>query len=53
MYSCQSAKYKKLESLASDLDLVFENAKQYNIEDSQIYKVQYLRKQCINVEKFR
>jgi protein polybromo-1 len=30
--------YEDLEDLAADLNIVFENAKQYNIEDSKIYQ---------------
>ena len=32
-------KYKKIERLYTDLHRVFENAKTYNVNESQIYKV--------------
>ncbi|ESO11119.1 hypothetical protein HELRODRAFT_194900 [Helobdella robusta] len=34
----KNGSYPKLESLASDFNLVFDNAKQYNREDSRIYQ---------------
>ena len=35
----QVGRYKTVEMLAGDMELMFRNAMQYNIEDSKIYKV--------------
>lgn len=35
----QSGQYTDLDHLAGDLDLVFENAKRYNMDESKLYKV--------------
>ena len=35
----QTGKYKTLEMLVSDLDLMFDNAKTYNVEESRLHKV--------------
>ena len=39
IFSTQNGRYQELDELAEDLNLVFENAKQYNLEESKIYKV--------------
>jgi len=35
----QNDRYSDLDALAADLNLLFDNAKQYNREESKIYKV--------------
>ena len=38
----QNNRYASVEDLALDLDVMFENAKKYNRDESQLYKVTLL-----------
>ena len=35
----QNSKYSTMDAMCNDLDLVFMNAQQYNIEDSKLHQV--------------
>lgn len=37
--SLQNGRYSTLEEVGTDLELMFENAKRYNMDESKIYKV--------------
>ena len=40
-YFVQAGDYADIEELVTDFNLMFDNAQQYNIEDSKIFKVSF------------
>ena len=38
----QDGQYETLDDLANDMDLLFENAKHYNVDESRLYQVRKL-----------
>ena len=43
VFSFQKRLYVDLDEIATDLNLVFENAKKYNADESNIYKVGFIK----------